>query len=149
MHHPALHRAVTRTLRVARPPADVFPLLCPVREREWIPGWSADVLHSESGLAELGCVFVAHLGEGRDATYVVTEHAPPRRIAFAIFDGDAVETLAIDVREAGGGSELDWARAATATTAAGAARIEASYPGGVYDRLGALERMLQDFFAAR
>ena len=38
-------------------PDRVFPLLCPVREYEWIPGWECDVLHSVSGVAEEDCVF--------------------------------------------------------------------------------------------
>ena len=35
----------------------VFPLLCPVQEALGLPGWSAQILHSDSGVAELGCVF--------------------------------------------------------------------------------------------
>jgi hypothetical protein len=42
-------------------PAQVFPLLCPVREADWIVGW--DPLHvvSETGVAERDCVFVEML----------------------------------------------------------------------------------------
>ncbi len=38
-------------------PAEVFPLLCPVLEAEWVPGWTAPLVLSESGVAELDCVF--------------------------------------------------------------------------------------------
>ncbi len=38
-------------------PEKVFPLLCPVREADWIPGWRYKLICSESGVAELGCVF--------------------------------------------------------------------------------------------
>ena len=38
-------------------PEKVFPLLCPVREADWIPGWRHKLIYSESGVAELGCVF--------------------------------------------------------------------------------------------
>ena len=38
-------------------PEMVFPLLCPVREADWIPGWRYQLLYSESGVAELGCTF--------------------------------------------------------------------------------------------
>jgi hypothetical protein len=38
-------------------PEKVFPLLCPVREAEWIPGWRYRLIYSDSGIAELGCVF--------------------------------------------------------------------------------------------
>ena len=37
-------------------PEQVFPLLCPVRETDWIPGWTTDWVISNSGLAERGCI---------------------------------------------------------------------------------------------
>ncbi len=36
---------------------EIFELLCPVREKEWLDGWDCNIIHSESGLAEKGCVF--------------------------------------------------------------------------------------------
>ena len=39
------------------PPEKVFPLLCPVREADWIPGWRYRLIYSDSGVAELGCIF--------------------------------------------------------------------------------------------
>ena len=39
------------------PPEKVFPLLCPVREADWVPGWQYRLIYSESGVAEDGCVF--------------------------------------------------------------------------------------------
>jgi len=52
------HR-VTReyTQTNSAPPEKVFPLLCPVREADWIPGWRYKLIYSDSGVAELGCVF--------------------------------------------------------------------------------------------
>jgi hypothetical protein len=38
-------------------PDKVFPLLCPVREADWIPGWRYELIYSDSGVAELGCIF--------------------------------------------------------------------------------------------
>ena len=38
-------------------PEKVFPLLCPVREADWIPGWRYELIYSESGVAEVGCIF--------------------------------------------------------------------------------------------
>jgi hypothetical protein len=35
----------------------VFPLLCPKREEEWIPGWECETIWSESGYNEAGAVF--------------------------------------------------------------------------------------------
>ena len=39
------------------PARDVFPLLCPVREKDWLPGWDYTMIHSHSGLIEQDCVF--------------------------------------------------------------------------------------------
>jgi hypothetical protein len=36
---------------------EVFPLLCPVREADWLDGWSYTMIHSTSGLIEQDCVF--------------------------------------------------------------------------------------------
>jgi hypothetical protein len=47
---------VTRTYlqKIQAPPEEVFPLLCPVRETEWVRGWDPIVVYSHSGLAEPG-----------------------------------------------------------------------------------------------
>ncbi len=39
------------------PYSKVSPLLCPVREYEWIEPWQCEMLHSDSGFAEKNCVF--------------------------------------------------------------------------------------------
>ena len=56
-------------------PADlVFPLLCPVREKDWIDGWDYKMIFSKSGLIEKGCVFsTPHHGTEQTIWYV-TEH---------------------------------------------------------------------------
>lgn len=36
---------------------DVFPLLCPKREEEWIPGWECETIWSQSGYNEEGAIF--------------------------------------------------------------------------------------------
>jgi hypothetical protein len=148
MSFTAMHRTASRAMRVAAPPADVFPLLCPVRERDWIPGWEADVLHSRSGVAELGCVFVTRPGEGRVA-WVVTRYEPPRAIAFAIFPGDRLETLLVELEPAGEGTELLWSRAYTGLEPAGNEWIAANVPGQVEARLASIEGLLRSHLARR
>jgi hypothetical protein len=53
----------------------VFPLLCPVREYEWIPGWSCELIHSRSGVIEPGCVFKTRQAD-TDLTWYVAAHDP-------------------------------------------------------------------------
>jgi hypothetical protein len=65
-------------------PEKVFPLLCPVREGEWVPGWQYRMVYSHSGIAENGCVFITPNEDGSETTWVVTEYDPAAfRIAFA------------------------------------------------------------------
>jgi len=54
-------------------PREVFPLLCPVREREWVNGWDPDLVLTTSGVAELGCVFIT-TAQPSDAVWMVTRH---------------------------------------------------------------------------
>jgi len=58
------------------PASQVFPLLCPVREKDWLEGWNYRMIHSQSGLAEMGCVFsTSHHGVGE--TYWMVIHYNP------------------------------------------------------------------------
>jgi hypothetical protein len=45
------------TIRVRASKQEVFPLLCPKREEDWIPGWECETIWSESGYNEEGAVF--------------------------------------------------------------------------------------------
>jgi hypothetical protein len=67
----------TQTLHA--PPGEVFPLLCPVREQDWAPGWRPDWVISACGLAEPGCVFQtpgSPDGLTPAATWVVSDYDP-------------------------------------------------------------------------
>ena len=65
-------RAHTQTIGAT--PQRVFPLLCPVREAEWLDGWSYEMVHSESGVAEEGCVFVSPSAALPETVWVITRH---------------------------------------------------------------------------
>lgn len=65
------------------PPSRVFPLLCPVRESEWVPGWNYRLVYSKSRIAEEGCIFITPEDDGSETTWVVTGYDPPAfRIGF-------------------------------------------------------------------
>ena len=114
MYHAFEHR-----MEVAAPPEQVFPLLCPVRERDWIDGWDAEIVRSESGVAERGCVFRTRTDHGA-LTWIVHRYRPPRRIGFTLLAPDRfVELLDIEVDGSGGGSALRWHRDVTALGTAG------------------------------
>ncbi len=68
---------VTRTFtqQLVAEPSKVFPLLCPVREADWIDGWDPLAVFSESGLAEPDCVFITGASRGQ-AIWYITRHEP-------------------------------------------------------------------------
>jgi len=63
----------TYTQRLIAGPDAVFPLLCPVREAEWIDGWDPARVVSTSGVAEADCVFTTAAGP-LDAVWYITRH---------------------------------------------------------------------------
>jgi hypothetical protein len=67
-------------------PEVVFPLLCPVREIEWLDGFSFTMVYSASGLVEEGAVFTtANPGEP-DTVWIVSRHdRAARAVEFARF----------------------------------------------------------------
>lgn len=79
-----VNRAYRQTINAS--PENVFPLLCPVREAEWLDGWQYDMIYSESGLVEEGSVFrTRHEGE-EDTIWIVTKHdSSAREVVFARF----------------------------------------------------------------
>lgn len=58
------------------PPERVFPLLCPVREADWLAGWKYRLVHSQSGIAERGCVFTTPGENGTETVWLCTEYLP-------------------------------------------------------------------------
>ena len=101
-------------------PEIVFPLLCPVREADWIPGWRYRLIYSESGVAELGCVFTTEdppvesskyslrlqerQGNAPETTWICTEYDPAAfRIAYVwIKPGLVVTEIWIQLSADGG-----------------------------------------------
>lgn len=65
----------TYTQSLAAPPERVFPLLCPVRETEWVPGWMPVWVVSASGVMEEGCVFLTR-EELAEAIWIAVRHDP-------------------------------------------------------------------------
>jgi hypothetical protein len=63
----------TFTQTLVGTPGEVLPLLCPVREAEWVPGWAPRLVLSASGVAEPDCVFLTpDVAAGPDAEAVWT-----------------------------------------------------------------------------
>ena len=63
-------------------PAQVFPLLCPVREKDWLDGWEYEMIYSRSGLAEENCVFITPHHGPQPTVWTVTRYEPNEHIEF-------------------------------------------------------------------
>lgn len=81
----------------------VFPLLCPVREKDWLDGWDYKMIHSKSGLIEKDCVFTTPHHGALDTVWQVTQHDPLRfRIEFLrVTPGENVVKIQIALFEKG------------------------------------------------
>jgi len=118
-------REYRQTINAA--PDTVFPLLCPVREADWLDGWRYEMIYSKSGLVEEGAVFSTP-GEGEeDTVWIVTKHdARTYHIDFSRFTYNSrtcVLKIAVKYRDESS-SFVDISYTYTGITAAGNNFIE-------------------------
>jgi hypothetical protein len=150
MREPALAPRLVRTFvqDILAPPEAVFPLLCPQREKEWLPGWDARMIHSASGVAERGAVFeTAHVA-GR-TLWLVAEYDPHRRIAFARWqpDGLLVHIEIVLARKHTGGTAVGICYTFTAVTDAGANALAAMGEDAWLENMGTWQARMNEWFA--
>jgi hypothetical protein len=101
------HRAIrTYTQHLVAGPAAVFPLLCPVREADWIEGWDPTLVITASGTAEPDCVFMTRSG-AEAACWYVTRHEPEAGLVemLKFTPGVTACRLTIQLAAVAGGSE--------------------------------------------
>ncbi len=88
------------------PPERVFPLLCPVREREWVNGWDPRLVVSASGFAERDCSFITSDGV-HESVWIVTEHDAARFVVEFVKVTPHVTATRINIAlEADGGGTI-------------------------------------------
>ena len=126
-------------------PEAIFPLLCPVREFDWIPTWDCEIVYTESGVAEEGCVFRTS-GDGGADTWVVSCYQPAERISFIRVD--SLRTIRYDVHlepEGDGTTTLRWEQEITALNDAGDAHVAAQREEDFAAAIAKVERMLEHY----
>lgn len=62
------------TQKINSTPDVIFPLLCPRRELEWLDGWNYQMVYSQSGFAEPGCIFKTKHEISTDTVWIITRH---------------------------------------------------------------------------
>jgi hypothetical protein len=131
---------------VPAPPERVFPLLCPILEYKWIPGWRCELLHSVSGVAEEDCVFRTDFPGQEPMLWVVSRYEPPARIEFTCFvAGSHVQRLKIAPTAAGNATRLDWTSRSLAVDPRGDAWIAAWSEEEEAKKLDNIRRMLSHY----
>ena len=59
-------------------PSEVHALICPVKEAEWLDGWDCDLIFSQSGFAEAGCVFISRTEAEKETIWLITKRDDQR-----------------------------------------------------------------------
>ena len=131
MNH--LRRIKTHTMVLEAVAEAVFPLLCPVREYEWIEAWRCRMIYSRSGFAERDCIFQTdHPGNGPTETWVVSRYEPPRLIEFVRVSTMRAIRYTITLQPIENGkTEAEWRQVITGLTEEGDRLIEQE-PGEAY-----------------
>ncbi len=126
-------------------PEAIFPLLCPVREFDWIPAWDCDIVYTASGVAEEGCVFQTS-GDGGIDTWVISRYQPTERISFVRVDSLRAIRYDIHLEPRGDGTTtLRWEQEITALNEAGDAHVAAQREEDFAATITKAERMLEHY----
>jgi len=88
----------TYTQNVQGSKRDIFPLLCPVRERDWIDGWECEIIYSKSGVNEEGCVFTTPRQNDKSTVWVTTLYDIEKGIIQFTRVTEGEEAVKIDIQ---------------------------------------------------
>ncbi len=138
---------LSQTQHVQAGPDAIFPLLCPVREYDWIPGWACKIVYTETGIAEEGCVFKTDKpGDGATDTWVISRYQPAERISFVRVN--PLRAIRYDIYlepEGDGSTTLRWEQEITALDKDGDRHVAAQSQEDFSTLIGNLERMLEHY----
>jgi hypothetical protein len=100
----AMRINVSYAMHLQASPDRVFPLLCPVREYEWIEPWECEVVYTQSGYAELGCIFKTNFpADVYPDVWVVSGYEPNEKIEFVRIN--AIRAMRFSIRLTDNGDE--------------------------------------------
>ena len=127
--------------------SQIFPLLCPVREYDWIDGWACDMVYSNSGVAENNCIFTTDFPEEGKEVWVITRYEKNRAIEFVRVSQEMTATkLDISLLEAEDrGTTLVWTYTTTGLSHSGNERLEAKTKAAFQGKMAHLDAMLRHF----
>lgn len=140
---------LSHTMHLSASPEELFPLLCPVREYDWIENWQCELVYSESGKAEADCVFRTRFPQdGPEDTWVVSRYEPPRAIEFIRINALRVVRYSIELDSAEAGrSSWTWSQTLTGLNDPGDALIASGTPASFAEKIAGIERRLNHFLS--
>jgi len=117
-------------------PEKIFPLLCPVLEYDWLPGWKCEMCHSKSGVAEKDAVFHTKEAMGRRMVWTLITYEPDRFVEYIMVSGkDAVIRLSITLEEREHGvTRVTWRMLFTLTSVVGRLHVARAFSPSNYAR---------------
>lgn len=134
------------------PPEEVFPMLCPVREYEYIPPWECDIVYLQSGIAEQGGVFTTNVprdGNQKDV-WVISRYDTNRAIEFVRVSGLRSMIYRIDLQGTQiGGTVVNWEQIITGLTEEGNRYVEALTQSDFTAMLAQMQEWLQSHLDTR
>ena len=131
--------------------AAIFPLLCPVREYDWIPDWRCTMIYSESGVAERDAVFHTRELLGMRTVWTCITYEPPRLIEYVFVVGKGgVVRLSIRLDELPGGrTQVTWTMRFTVAKRLSGLASKVTSQRGFDAMLATRKRELEEYLARR
>lgn len=129
------------------PAEKVFPQLCPVLEYDWIDGWECEMIYSDSGVAELGCIFTSEFMSEGTSIWVISRYEPSRTIEFTVFEA-GMRMMKMDVAMSDNGGQttkVKWTHTFTALNEAGRRSMSGVTDQIYQNRMGGLAVMLEHY----
>lgn len=107
----------------------LFPLLCPAREADWIPGWDAEILHSDDakGYVAEKCVWRTEKDNAAGGgIWILVGLVPNEYVEFVQIDGDMILNGRVTTVDNGDGTVTGtWDAFCAALTEAGNKAVDA------------------------
>lgn len=138
------------TMHLPFPAEKIFPLLCPVREYDWIPEWHCHLVYAESGFAELGCVFQTDFADQFGIeTWVVSRYDKDSCIAFVRTGEHRTTRYTITLTPAGQSTRLVWHQELTGLSDSGNDLLTTAAPAAFTTQMQKLEQLLNSYLTNR
>ena len=102
-------------------PSAVHALICPVKEAEWLESWDYQLIYSQSGVAEHGCVFTSQ-SAGEETIWLITRRDDDlcETEFVRVTPGSRIALVAVRIEDGGNRTSRVYIRyTITALTAAG------------------------------